>query len=128
MTNDDLVHAASEPDLSQNGQLNAVPTGKTMGQIASAVYARSFGLVSDFYWAKPEDPEPAAMKAWEAAANAVIEECANVVLQAAWSASPEAIAAKLRSLKSSPGRVVDRSALPNDGDQRETKNLIRGEE
>jgi hypothetical protein len=139
---DNLVQATSVPTEPQNGQLNAVPTGKTMGQIGRNAYV-------DFWWLNVSTEE----QRWEAAANAVIEECAKIAeAKAEWILSRQDgkcdgefgstvdlnlrmmalilpdVASEIRSLKSSPGRVVDRSALPNDGDQRETKNLIRGEE
>jgi hypothetical protein len=174
-----LVQATAQTSLAPNGQLHSVPTAERLWDALSdlelAVIATGIpDLVEG--WGEPRHrdelgvtPKMSAGTVYrlydafkeanaimngsyrQAAADAVIEECAKIAEvhkgaakdkrlrrgqklsrfpQEAW-AEIEAeergediasaiIARALRSLKSSPGRVVDRSELPNDGDQRET--------
>jgi hypothetical protein len=122
MTNDDLVHADTAPDQPLSGQQPAVQTARTMGKIcrdASGLYASLSGYVTE--------------EGWEAAADAVIEECAKIAERKFFEINysveglelSRAIAAELRSLKSSPGRVVDRTDYPQDQRLVETNPPLR---
>ena len=72
---------------------------RTLGQIAYEAFRED---EKGFPW--PWD-RSISREHWEAAANAVIEECAKVAGDASWRASPEAVAAKIRTLKSQNAEI-----------------------
>jgi hypothetical protein len=130
MTEDNLFHADAEPDLSQSGQQPAVPTGKTpsIDSPEEAAFAKwvytIFTVCGVAKEARFEFLERfQAFK--EAAANAVIEECAAALDQRTKENdyAPSGDSDFLRSLKSSPGRVVDRTASIHDQHPVEPNNL-----